>query len=225
MRRGHFSIPYNGHRVQPIENDFRKRTAKVPPTNKLYIMLRFVQHLGGGRWPFVPCSQCKGVLNSARLIQIRSRSSVTFQSRFWGSFRCIFDWSQPAFASCFMLLTQTSELSYEATVQCASQGPIYAVLFLCEIANYTLSRRRQLADVYVLCACTKKSFRTRIHIAPLLFFVFAWAAPSGKRGETTLRENLWEWDNLSTWDKWPAPFLKFYCIYTRFRDSSSTLSV
>ena len=173
MRRGHFSIPYNGHRVQPIENDLRKRTAKVPPTNKLYIMWRFVQHLGGGggRWPFVPCSQCKGVLNSARLIQIRSRSSVTFQSRFGGSFRCIFDWSQPAFASRFMLLTQTSELSYEATVQSASQGPIYAVLFLCKIANYTLSRRRQLADVYVLCACTKKSFRTRIHIAPLLFFV------------------------------------------------------
>ena len=225
MRRGHFSIPYNGHRVQPIENDFRKRTAKVPPTNKLYIMLRFVQHLGGGRWPFVPRSQCKGVLNSARLIQIRSHSSVTFQSRFWGSFRCIFDWSQPAFASCFMLLTQTSELSYEATVQCASQGPIYAVLFYVKLLTTHWVEDGNL-QMYMYCVhAQKRASGTIIHIAPLLFFVFAWAAPSGKRGETTLRENLWEWDNLSTWDKWPAPFLKFYCIYTRFRDSSSTLSV
>ena len=86
LRRGHFSTPYNGHRVQPIQNDLWKRTVKVPPTNKLYIMWRFVQHLGGGGWPFVPCSQCKEALNSARLVQIRSRSSVTFQSRFFKGF-------------------------------------------------------------------------------------------------------------------------------------------
>ena len=84
LRRGHFSTPYNGHRVQPIQNDLQKPTVKVPPTKKLYIMWRFVRHLEG--WPFAPCSQCKGGLNSARLVQIRSRSSVTFQSSFFKRF-------------------------------------------------------------------------------------------------------------------------------------------
>ena len=38
---------------------------------------------GGGGGQFAPGPQCKGAPNSARLVQIRSGTSVTFQSSFF----------------------------------------------------------------------------------------------------------------------------------------------
>ena len=65
---------------------------------------------------FAPSPQCiRGPPNRAGLVQIRSSSSSLASLR--GSFCCIFDSIQPAFLLCFfMLLTQTSDLSYACAV-------------------------------------------------------------------------------------------------------------
>ena len=79
------------------------------------------QQGGEGSLPQAP--SVRGPLNSARLIQIRSSSSVIFPS-LRSSFRCIFDWSQPAFLlhnlCCWCKLQINTQLSYVATVPSAS---------------------------------------------------------------------------------------------------------
>ena len=111
-----------------------------------------------------------------------------------------------------MLLTQTSKLSYEATVQSASQGPICRT-FWSEIANYTLSRRRQLAGLYVLCACTKKSFRNQNPYCAPFFLCICLRLPLREEGgDNSERKPLGIGQPLYMGQMaWPN-FWRFYCI-------------
>ena len=88
-----------------------------------YSQCRWQQGGEGNRGSLPQAPSVRGPLNSARLIQIRSSSSVTFPS-LRGSFRCIFDWSQPAFLlcnlCCWCKLQINTQLSYVATVLSAS---------------------------------------------------------------------------------------------------------
>ena len=80
-------------------------------------------------------------------------SSVTFQSSFFKGLVLLYFRVKSAcsFPLCFMLLKQ---IILVATAQSATQGPIR-----CTFQSETANRRRQLAGIYVLCACTKKELQ------------------------------------------------------------------
>ena len=88
-----------------------------------YNQCRWQQGGEGNRGSLPQAPSVRGPLNSARLIQIRSSSSVIFPS-LRGSFCCIFYGSQPAFLlrdlCCWYKLQINAQLSYMATVLSAS---------------------------------------------------------------------------------------------------------
>ena len=101
-----------------------------------------------------PGPQCKGAPNSARLIQIRFGSSVTFQSSFFKGFVSLYFQLKSAcfFASSVMLLTQTMH-NYLMWLLCSVLARAPHIVFF----NLKLLIKDGNLQVYMYCACTKRA--------------------------------------------------------------------
>ena len=115
--------------------------SSVPPTK-------------GGPFPYAP--NVRGPPNSATLAQVRCRSSVTFQSTFLKGFISLYSWVKSACFFCFAFYAAGAKFRIILTWLLCS--PLARIPYVAaETANFTWSQRRQLAGIYVLCACRKKS--------------------------------------------------------------------
>ena len=104
---------------------------------------------GGQQGQFTPGPQCKGAPKQCRACSNKIRSSVTFQSSFFKELVSLSFRLKSACSFAFISDANNAQLSYVATAQSASQGPVREFLSDAHFLDLVSERK----SMHSCCAC------------------------------------------------------------------------